>query len=449
MDEALRLGDHCTKIGSGATPRGGKETYSDDGPISLIRSQNVHNDRFSYRGLAYISHEQAAQLQNVEVQEGDVLLNITGDSVARVCQVDRAALPARVNQLLAIIRPSPERIDARFLRYFLVTPKMQSHMLGLAASGATRNALTKSMIEGFLVPAWGILYQRAIAEALGALDDKIELNRRMNETLERIAQAIFRDWFVDFGPTRRKLAGIADPIEIMGGLVQDPARAAKLAALFPAALGDNGLPQGWERRTLSECANVLSGGTPSKGNAAYWGGEIPWISPKVMTGIHVDEADDHITEQAVSEGAKLVPIGATLVMVRGMGLHDGMRVSQARREVTFNQDVKAFVAKRDVPADFLFWGILALAPEIHGKVESSGHGTGKLPSDRLLSATLAVPSADAIRELSKMLTLLNERIDLSRRESNTLAATRDLLLPKLMSGEIRLRDADATAGASS
>jgi type I restriction enzyme, S subunit len=94
MTETLRLGDHCVKIGSGATPRGGKEVYLDNGPIALIRSQNIHNNYFSRDGLAFISHEQAAQLQNVEVKEGDVLLNITGDSVARVCQVDNAVLPA-------------------------------------------------------------------------------------------------------------------------------------------------------------------------------------------------------------------------------------------------------------------------------------------------------------------------------------------------------------------
>jgi len=113
----LRLGDYCLKIGSGATPRGGKEAYLAEGPFSLVRSQNVLNDRFSFGGLAFISQAQADQLSNVEVQMGDVLLNITGDSVARVCQVDPAVLPARVNQHVAIVRPNPEVIDARFLRY--------------------------------------------------------------------------------------------------------------------------------------------------------------------------------------------------------------------------------------------------------------------------------------------------------------------------------------------
>src|SRR5271165_2310214 len=110
----------------------------------------------------------------------DVLLNITGDSVARCCQVTKDILPARVNQHVAIIRPRPDELDARFLRYVLVSPSMQSHLLALASAGATRNALTKAMIESLEVPAPALPVQKAIAHILGTLDDKIELNRRMN-----------------------------------------------------------------------------------------------------------------------------------------------------------------------------------------------------------------------------------------------------------------------------
>ena len=93
----IHLGQVCAKIGSGATPRGGSDVYLQSGPYSLIRSQNVYNDGFHHDGLAYIGEEHAAELDGVEVHENDVLLNITGDSVARVCQVDPDVLPARVN----------------------------------------------------------------------------------------------------------------------------------------------------------------------------------------------------------------------------------------------------------------------------------------------------------------------------------------------------------------
>src|ERR1035437_3358440 len=197
----LRLGDACSKIGSGATPRGGSDVYLQDGPYSLIRSQNVYNEGFHREGLAFIGPKHAAALGNVEVLEGDVLLNITGDSVARACKVDPNVLPARVNQHVAIIRTDSRQLDARFLRYYLVSPEMQTRLLSWAGSGGTRNALTKGMIESFGVLApRDVAEQRAIAHILGTLDDKIELNRRMNGTLEAMARALFNSWFVYFDP---------------------------------------------------------------------------------------------------------------------------------------------------------------------------------------------------------------------------------------------------------
>ncbi len=208
---SLHLGDVSLKIGSGATPKGGKDVYLQSGDISLIRSQNIYNDRFERPGLVYLTPEHAKQLDGVAVQAGDVLLNITGDSVARACQVPDDVLPARVNQHVAIIRPDPKFVDSRFLRFFLVSPSMQQHMLGLAAAGATRHALTKGMIESFELPNISLTTQRAIGVALGALEDKIDRNRRTNKTLEAMAQTLFKDWFVDFGPVRAKMEGRSPP----------------------------------------------------------------------------------------------------------------------------------------------------------------------------------------------------------------------------------------------
>jgi type I restriction enzyme, S subunit len=238
----VRLGHYCLKIGSGATPTGGKESYLYQGPVKLIRSQNVYNHGFNKNGLAFISNAQASKLDGVSVEENDVLLNITGDSVARVCLAPKAALPARVNQHVAIIRPIPEEFDARFLRYFLISPRQQSLLLGLAAAGATRNALTKGMIENLEVTKPGLSEQEAVADVLSILDKKIELNQRMNYTLEGIAQALFKSWFVDFEPVKAKAEG-RKPEGI------DDAT----AALFPSTFTDSipGLiPEGWIEETL-------------------------------------------------------------------------------------------------------------------------------------------------------------------------------------------------------
>ncbi|MBS0455932.1 MAG: restriction endonuclease subunit S, partial [Proteobacteria bacterium] len=201
------LGTHCVKIGSGATPRGGKATYVNAGSFSLIRSQNVYNDGFHTSGLAFISDDQARALSNVSVEQSDILLNITGDSVARVCLAPPDILPARVNQHVAIIRPKKNSFDARYLRYFLVSATQQERLLSLAAIGATRNAITKGMIESLEVPVPPLVFQRRCADILSALDDRIDNLRATNATLEAIAQALFKSWFVDFDPVRAKAEG--------------------------------------------------------------------------------------------------------------------------------------------------------------------------------------------------------------------------------------------------
>ena len=179
-----KLGDICTKIGSGATPKGGKEAYL-GGNISLIRSQNVLDFTFSEDGLANINDEQANKLKNVEVKENDVLLNITGDSVARACIVPNTILPARVNQHVTIIRGDNSVILNEFILYALQYKKQ--YLLSISQGGGTRNALTKKMIEDFMINLPSLPTQQKIANILSSLDDKIEVNRRINEQLEELA----------------------------------------------------------------------------------------------------------------------------------------------------------------------------------------------------------------------------------------------------------------------
>ncbi len=192
-----KLKDICLKIGSGATPRGGKEAYCDEG-ISLIRSQNVLDFTFSHDGLAHINEKQAEKLSNVEVKSQDILLNITGDSVARACAVDVRVLPARVNQHVAIIRPDENMVLSSYILYFL--QMIKPYLLQIAAGGATRNALTKSMIENLEIEVPGILSQKKIVSVLDDIQGKIRDNNEINKNLEQQALAIFRQYFMDFAP---------------------------------------------------------------------------------------------------------------------------------------------------------------------------------------------------------------------------------------------------------
>ena len=143
------LGEITSKIGSGATPKGGKEAYIEDG-ITLIRSTNVHNGWFEYKDLAHISNEQAGKLDNVVVENSDVLLNITGASVARSCLVPVEILPARVNQHVCIIR-CKDCIIPEFLNRVLIDDNYQKLLWGIAGSGATREAITKQQVENLQI----------------------------------------------------------------------------------------------------------------------------------------------------------------------------------------------------------------------------------------------------------------------------------------------------------
>ena len=196
--EQVKLKDITIKVGSGATPFGGKNSYKTTG-IALIRSLNVFDLKFSYEELAYINEEQAKKLNNVTIEPNDILLNITGASVARCCIVPPNLLPARVNQHVSIVRINNELANPYFIQYLLVSPYYKQKLLSIAQGGATREALTKESIENFeiIIPKSKKM-QDKIAKILSNYDDLIENNNRRIKILEEMAQKIYKEWFVDF-----------------------------------------------------------------------------------------------------------------------------------------------------------------------------------------------------------------------------------------------------------
>ena len=314
--------------------------------------------------------------------------------------------------------------EPRFISYFLRSLDFLAYSDKAAVPGLNRNHLHQAQVRF----PHDRQEQRAIAHILGTLDDKIEVNRHMNETLETMARALFKSWFVDFDPVRATLDGT----EV--GLAQ------QLAHLFPASFEqseERHIPIGWSCRPLSAWVDTLSGGTPPKNRPDLWNGDIPWISPKVMTALHADEAENCVTEDAIGNGTRLAPAGSTLVMVRGMGLHEEVRISQARRDVAFNQDVKALVP-RDIEPNLLLFALLHAQDDLLGRVESSGHGTGRLPSDVLLASPITMPERQVQTKLAGVFDRLNARIASARDESRTLVALREALLPELLAGRIRV-----------
>jgi type I restriction enzyme S subunit len=425
----IRLGDVCTKIGSGATPRGGSDVYLEDGPYALIRSQNVYNDGFHHDGLALIDENHAAELENVEVLEGDVLLNITGDSVARSCQVDPGVLPARVNQHVAIIRPDPSRLAPRFLRYVLVSPEMQAKLLSWAGSGGTRNALTKGMIESLevLAPA-DVAEQRAIAHILGTLDDKIELNRRMSQTLEQMARALFKSWFVDFDPVRAKMEG------------RDPGLPKHIVDLFPDRLVDSELgeiPEGWEVKRLSDLCATQYGYTASAV-------DMP-VGPKFLRVTDINKRNwiewgdvPHCEIDSDAKQAYALKIGDLIVA----------RMADPGKSAIIEEEIDAVFASylvrlktRSLAHSYYVYGFLKsdLYAE-YAEGARSGSVQANMNAKVIVGATLVVPPRKVMEEFLGLVLPLRQRLVSNTRESRTLAALRDALLPKLISGELRVKE---------
>ncbi|HEM6303386.1 TPA: restriction endonuclease subunit S [Streptococcus suis] len=192
MSEVISLRSITSKIGSGATPKGGNTVYENSG-IAFIRSQNVLDMSFSTQNLAYITNEQANKLNNVIVENNDILLNITGDSIARCTIVPDELLPARVNQHVSIIRCiSPDY--ANYVCYYLQF--LKPYLLQICKVGGTRNALTKEAVEN--LPIVIQKEYKIIGKLLSTIDQKIALNNQINEELEAMAKALYDYWFMQF-----------------------------------------------------------------------------------------------------------------------------------------------------------------------------------------------------------------------------------------------------------
>lgn len=402
----VRLGDVCSKIGSGATPSGGKEAYK-GGDYHLIRSQNVLDFAFSKDGLASINDEQANKLKNVEIIQGDVLLNITGDSVARCCIVPSEILPARVNQHVAIIRPRKEELDNNYLLYYLQYYKRQ--LLQLASAGATRNAITKAMIENLILPCPKSLEdQRCIASILSSLDRKIELNNKINANLEEMAQAIFKNWFVDFEPF-------------------------KDGKFVDSELGM--IPEGWKVGCLGDMGAVVCGKTPSKANSNYYRGDIPFIKiPDMHGNVFVENSEDRLTEEgSLSQIKKLIPPYSLMVScIATVGL-----VSINTKPSHTNQQINT-VIPHNKSALFYLYQHIKNNEELLKNMGRGGTTTLNVNTKSFSNIRLLIPTETTLERFNEIVEGLFKKIELNMQESRTLSLLRDTLLPRLMSGEIEI-----------
>lgn len=421
----LTLGDICNKIGSGATPRGGGKVYLDNGDISLIRSQNVYSSGFTYEGIVYISQNHAEQLNNVTVMQDDILLNITGDSVARCCQVVDDVLPARVNQHVAIIRPDSSILNPRFLRYYLISPSMQQQMLSWADSGGTRKALTKGMIESFeIVAPVDINEQHTIAHILGSLDDKIELNRRMNETLEGIARALFKSWFVDFDPVHAR----------MGNLPFDLNLPPDILNLFPDSFEDSELgmiPKGWKVLQFKDFVKH-SNERVGKRNVPEYSSTNEGLVPR-SERFKKQLSKSNVRDKIIRENDLVFGLSRQILNFGVMRDPIGS-VSPAYKVFTVDTSV--------VSADYVE-RYMRQRMEVYFSILGASSREGQSISLQQFNNTgMLVPSEYVQHKFGSIKSDINGMISHNDNESSSLASLRDTLLPKLISGELRVPDAE-------
>jgi len=429
---SAKLSEITTKIGSGQTPRGGKDAYK-GGDYALIRSQNIYNYGFSAGGLAYIDQTQAEELSSVEVRPGDVLLNITGDSVARCCGVPQWVIPARVNQHVCILRSDPACLDSGFLRYYLVTPSCQGRLLALASGGATRNALTKGMLDSFEITFPPLPEQKEIAHILGTLDEKIELNHKTNETLEAMAKALFKSWFVDFDPVRAKAEGRPTGLP------------AEISDLFPDSFDDSELgviPSGWSVQSAGSQYQVSIGKTPPRKESKWFStsaADMPWLSIRDLgeIGVYADRASEYLTRDAVEKfNIRVVPAGTVVLSFK---LTIG-RVAITGSEMLTNEAIAHF-SPLEKRAGSEYTCCLLSQYDYHSLGSTSSIATA-VNSQMLRDMPLVVPPETIARSFCDATTSIFSSIKCGQRETYCLSDFRDALLPKLISGEIRIPDAE-------
>jgi type I restriction enzyme S subunit len=337
-----------------------------------------------------------------------------------------------LGQNLVLLRADGKQIYPPFLKWMTQSTYWWEQIAKYNNVGAIFDSLKCADVPNFELPIPPIDVQKSISSLLSALDDKIELNRIMNETLEVAARALFTNWFVDFGPTRAKMDR------------QSSYLAPDIWALFPAALDEDGKPEGWSKKPLSELFEIIGGGTPKTSVGDYWGGDIPWFSVGDRSSdgsSFVHDTEKQITIKGVEESSvRLVAPGTTIISARGtVG-----NIAIAVKEMSFNQSCYALKGKGSVGD----WQVYLTAQHMVSQLQALAHGSvfSTITRQTFDAIPLFVPNDEINQAFDKTVAHLFERQKLNGSESVTLNSTLDLLLPKLMAGEIKFKDAEKQIG---
>ncbi len=394
--------------------------------VPLVRLSGLERSGSVLEGCNYLDPATVKQRwSHFALQLGDILLSSSA-SLGRIGVVGPDGAGAIPYTGIIRMRPRDERVYAPFIRYLLEGPDFQ-RQAEIAGVGSVMRHFGPMHLRQMSVQLPPPEMQRAIAHILGTLDDKIELNRRTNETLEAIARALFKSWFVDFDPVRAKAEG------------RDPGLPVHLADLFPDSFEDSELgevPTGWRVAPIGELATIVGGTTPSTKQEAFWedGGNY-WATPKDLAALATPvllQTERRITDAGLAQiGSGLLPPGTVLLSSRApIGY-----LAIAEVPVAINQGFIAMRPAAGVSNLFLLYWAEWAQEEIISR--ANGSTFLEISKSNFRPIPVVTPSPRIFEAFDQMVHPLHSRIVANERETRTLTSVRDSLLPKLISGELR------------
>jgi type I restriction enzyme S subunit len=425
-----RIGEIADIVGGSTPSTADPSNFNGDIPWLTPKDLSGPHDRYVSRGERNLSRKGLESCSAQLLPAGTVLVT----SRAPIGYAAIAKNPIATNQGFRNLIPKPG-FDSEFLYYWV---KAHVEELQRYASGSTFQELTGTALAQIRICVPPLPEQRAIAHILGTLDDKIELNRRMSETLEAMGRALFKAWFVDFEPVRAKMEGRWQRGQSLPGLP------AHLYDLFPDRLVESELgeiPEGWEVKRIGDLAEVFGGSTPRTDRSEYWeGGTHHWVTPKDLSALSVPvllDTERKITDAGLSQiSSGLLPKGTVLLSSRApIGY-----LAIAEVPVAVNQ---GFIAMKPRPGiSNLF--LLRWASAAQEEIVSHANGSTFLEISRSSFRTIRVvsPSSSIMNAFDRISRPMYRKVVENERESRTLAALRDALLPKLIRGEIRVKEAE-------
>ena len=402
--------------------------YCEDG-VPIVRVSDVRDGRVSTSNPLRVSPSIENKYSRTRLRGGELLLTLVG-SVGEAAVASEDLAGWNVARAIAVI-PVREDIGAYWVQLALNSPEVK-HVIDYSLNTTVQATLNLRDVAGLPIALPSRNKRHAITHILGTLDDKIELNRRMSETLEGVARAIFKSWFVDFDPVRAKVES------------RDTGLPDHIADLFPDSFVDSELgeiPKGWEVAPIGNLVQVLGGSTPSTKKSEYWeGGEIHWTTPKDLSGMSspvlIDTARK-ITKQGLDTiSSGLLPEGTLLLSSRAPVGY--LAISQV--PIAVNQGYIAIPPGGDVSPLFLLYWAYHHMNEIKQRAGGTTFAEISKRNFRPIPLVIADRSVrDAFQEFAEP---LFDRIVECDMNTITLSSIRNTLLPKLISGELRIEDTE-------